>query len=68
MRGSPRGGADKEPSSPARSRPTPPAEYAALQSALVRWITRARKAGLDEDDVSALLAAAVHSAFAREAA
>ncbi len=48
--------------------PTSPAEYAALQSALLRWMTQAREAGLDEDDVSALLAAAVHSAFAREAA
>jgi GntR family transcriptional regulator len=48
--------------------PTAPAAYAALQGALLRWITRAREAGLDEDDISALLAAALHSAFAREAA
>jgi hypothetical protein len=31
-------------------------------------MAQARDAGLDERDVSALLAAAVHSAFAREAA
>jgi DNA-binding transcriptional regulator YhcF (GntR family) len=48
--------------------PTPPAEYAALQSALLHWIKTARDAGLDEDDVAALLAAAVQSAFVREAA
>ncbi len=48
--------------------PTPPAEYAELQSALLRWVTQARQAGLDEDDVSALLASAAHSAFVREAA
>ena len=48
--------------------PTAPAEYAALQLALVRWMTQAREAGLAEDDVSALLASTLHSAFAREAA
>lgn len=48
--------------------PTPPAEYAALQSALLRWIKQARGAGLDEDDISALLAATVHAAFVEEAA
>ena len=48
--------------------PTAPVEYAALQSALLRWIEQARDAGLDEDDVSALLAATVHAAFVREAA
>ena len=48
--------------------PTPPVEYAALQAALLRWIERARAAGLDEEDVSALVAAAIHAAFVREAA
>jgi GntR family transcriptional regulator len=48
--------------------PTAPAEYAALQAALLRWIQRARDAGLDEDDIAALLAATVHAAFVREAA
>ena len=43
---------------------TAPAEYAALQSALLRWITQARDAGLDEDDVAALLAATVAAEFA----
>jgi GntR family transcriptional regulator len=47
---------------------TAPAEYPALQSALLRWIARARDAGLDEDDVAALLAATVAAAFAKEAA
>jgi GntR family transcriptional regulator len=48
--------------------PTAPAEYAALQSALLRWIKRAQNAGLDEDDVAALLAATVQAAFVEEAA
>jgi GntR family transcriptional regulator len=47
---------------------TAPADYAALQAALLRWIRQARDAGLDEDDVAALLAATVAAAFAREAA
>ena len=48
--------------------PTAPVEYAALQSALLRWIEQAKDAGLDEDDVAALLAATVQAAFVREAA
>ena len=48
--------------------PTPPADYAALQTALMRWIADARKSGLDEGDVAALFAATVHAAFVREAA
>ncbi len=48
--------------------PTPPAEYAALQAALLRWMKEARDAGLEEEDVSALVAAAVRDAFARQAA
>jgi GntR family transcriptional regulator len=48
--------------------PVPPAEYTALQSALVRWVRRARESGLDEDDVAALFAAAMAAGFGREAA
>jgi GntR family transcriptional regulator len=48
--------------------PTAPGEYAALQSALVRWVARARGAGLDEDEITALVAAAVQVAFTREEA
>jgi GntR family transcriptional regulator len=40
-----------------------PAEHAALRSALLRWIERARAAGFDEDGVAALFAAAVQAAF-----
>jgi GntR family transcriptional regulator len=47
---------------------TAPAEYAALQSALLAWIGQARAAGLDEDDVTALVAATLQAAFARHAA
>ena len=41
-----------------------PAEHAALRSALLRWIDRARAAGFDEDGVAALFAAALRAAFA----
>jgi GntR family transcriptional regulator len=43
-----------------------PAEHAALRSALLHWIERARAAGFDEDGVAALFAAAVQTAFAAE--
>jgi GntR family transcriptional regulator len=46
--------------------PSEPAEHAALQSALLRWIERARAAGFDEDGVAALFAAAVRAAFVEE--
>lgn len=36
--------------------PLPPAEVKELRSALERWITRARAAGLDEDSMAALFA------------
>jgi GntR family transcriptional regulator len=45
--------------------PTPPGEYARLQAALFRWIKQAREAGLDEDDVAALVAATIQSAFVK---
>jgi GntR family transcriptional regulator len=48
--------------------PISPTEYAALQAALRRWLERARAAGLDEDDVTALLAAAVRASFVEAAA
>ena len=48
--------------------PTSPADYAVLQAALLRWIERARAAGLDEDDIAALWASTVQAALARVAA
>ena len=48
--------------------PAAPAEQAALQAALIRWIVRAREAGFDEEGVAALVAAAVQAAFAEKAA
>ena len=48
--------------------PIPPAEYTALQAALLRWLEKAREAGLDEDDIAALVAATLQAAFARQAA
>jgi GntR family transcriptional regulator len=43
----------------AATRPAVPAsELAVLRSALERWVTRARAAGLDEDTIAALLAEA----------
>ena len=48
--------------------PTAPAEYEALQAALLGWFAQARDAGLDEDDVAALFAAAVRASFVKEAA
>ncbi len=46
--------------------PSEPADYVALQSALLRWIDRAQAAGLDEDGIAALFATAVRAAFAEE--
>ena len=46
--------------------PFEPSEYAALQSGLARWMERARAAGLDEDAVTAIFAAAVQAGFVRE--
>jgi GntR family transcriptional regulator len=48
--------------------PTPPREYMSLQAALLRWIAQAREAGLDEDDIAALVAATVPAAFVGEEA
>ena len=48
--------------------PAVPAEHAALQAALLRWIRRAQEAGFDEDGVAALFAAAVQAAFVEDAA
>lgn len=51
-----------------RLEPIPPREYMSLQAALLRWIAQAREAGLDEDDIAALVAATVPSAFVGEEA
>ena len=37
-----------------------PSDYSALRSALERWIDRARKAGLDDEAINALVASTVH--------
>jgi GntR family transcriptional regulator len=49
-----------------RITPSEPAEHAALQSALLRWIERAQAAGFDEDGVAALFAAAARAAFVED--
>jgi|ERR687888_56153 GntR family transcriptional regulator len=48
--------------------PAAATDHAQLLSALERWIKRARDAGFDEEGVDALFAAAVRTAFAKEAA
>jgi GntR family transcriptional regulator len=47
---------------------TEPRDYAALRSALERWVERARAAGLDEESINALVSATLHAAFFEEAA
>ena|SRR5437763_11563069 len=47
---------------------TVPGHYSALQSALLRWIERARKAGLDDESITALVTATVNAVFFEEAA
>ena len=42
---------------------TVPGDYSALRSALLRWIERARKAGLDDESITALVAATINAAF-----
>lgn len=49
--------------------PSPPLEnHQAVQRALVKWIQSARRAGLDEEAVTALFATALRAAFFEEAA
>ena len=48
-------------------KPRPPSDYLSLQAALLRWIAQARAAGLDEDDIAALVAGTVQNAFDRQA-
>jgi GntR family transcriptional regulator len=48
--------------------PAMPAQHAALQSALLRWMKQAQEAGFDEEGVAALVAAALQTAFIEEAA
>jgi GntR family transcriptional regulator len=45
-----------------------PGDYAALRTALLRWLERARKAGLDDDAIGALVAATLDAALFEEAA
>ena len=47
---------------------TVPGDYAALRSALLSWIDRARTAGLDDESIAALVAATLHAVFFEEAA
>jgi GntR family transcriptional regulator len=50
-------------------KPTPPSDYASLRAALLRWIAQAHAAGLDEDDIAALVAATLRArAVGEEAA
>jgi GntR family transcriptional regulator len=44
----------------------PPTNHAALRSALLRWIERARGVGLDEEAIAAIFTAALSSAFVDE--
>jgi GntR family transcriptional regulator len=46
--------------------PAAPADHAALRSALVAWMRRARTAGFDREGVAALFAAAAQTAFGDE--
>src|SRR5207302_5160200 len=45
-----------------------PGDYSALRSALLRWIERARKAGLDDESINALVAATLQTVFFEKAA
>jgi GntR family transcriptional regulator len=45
-----------------------PGDYSALRTALMGWVSRARKAGLDDEAINALVAATLHAAFFEEAA
>jgi GntR family transcriptional regulator len=48
--------------------PMPPGDYARLQAALLAWLRQARAAGLDDDDVAALVAATLAAVATEEAA
>jgi GntR family transcriptional regulator len=49
--------------------PTPTVDnHDALRAGLVRWVDRARKAGLDEESIAALFATTLQSIFFEEAA
>ncbi|TMK73111.1 MAG: GntR family transcriptional regulator [Actinobacteria bacterium] len=47
---------------------TMPGDYSALRAALLKWVERARKAGLDEESITALVTATLHAAFFEQAA
>src|SRR5881392_3069517 len=49
--------------------PSPPLEnHETVQKALVKWVASARRAGLDEEGITALFAAALRAAFFEKAA
>jgi GntR family transcriptional regulator len=48
--------------------PMPPGDYARHQAALLAWLRQARAAGLDDDDVAALVAATLAAVATEEAA
>ena len=51
------------------SLPSPPVEnHETLQKALLKWVSSARSAGLDEDTIAALVATTVRAAFFEQAA
>jgi GntR family transcriptional regulator len=45
-----------------------PRDYFALRSALLKWIERARDAGLDDESINALVLATLNAAFFEQAA
>ena len=45
-----------------------PSDYSALRSALLKWIERARRSGLDDESINALVLATLSAAFFEEAA
>ena len=45
-----------------------PGDYDGLRSAFVQWVERARRAGLDEESINALVAATLQALFFEEAA
>ena len=48
--------------------PPPPGEHEKLRLAFLRWLEEARRAGLDEESIAALVADAVRGAFVERAA
>ena len=48
--------------------PSLPSDHAALRKALLDWVARARRAGFDEEGITALVAATLREAYVEEAA